>query len=64
MAYLGPLSIAKILTAVLDTLEKLQHHLLVEVLGAFDISAEGHSVIDFDCGPSTDILTKQSVLVS
>jgi hypothetical protein len=64
MAYLDPLSIAKILTAVLDILEKLQHHLLDQVLGAFDISAEGHSVIDFDCGPSTDISTKRSVPVS
>ena len=44
-----PPTIAEILTSVLHTLEKLQSYLLSGILGAFDVSAEGHALVTFDC---------------
>ncbi|GHJ87686.1 hypothetical protein NliqN6_4088 [Naganishia liquefaciens] len=57
-----PPTIAEILTSVLHTLEKLQSYLLSGILGAFDVSAEGHALVTFDCERCPTMFSEDDLL--
>lgn len=54
-----PRNIAHIIAISLKALEKLQLHVLNDILGAFDISSEGHSSITFESDDLKEVDTTE-----